>query len=72
MAFGIAVWLLGDVRQRGPGAERVEGPFDESLVSLGSVVGDLVRQQEHARLEQGIRQLRHRQRVPIPVGWMSR
>lgn len=47
-----------------PGAGGTE-PFEESLVSPGSVADDLVRREEHARLELGIRQLPDHQRVPL-------
>ena len=51
--------------QRRPGVGGAERPFEESLVSTGSVADDLVRREEHARLEHGIRQLPDHQRVPL-------
>ena len=51
--------------QRRPDAEGVRLPFEESLVAPGSAAEDLVRREEHARLERGIRQLPDHQRVPL-------
>lgn len=51
--------------QRRPGAGDAERPFEESLISHGSVADDLVRQEHYARLENGIRQLPDHQRVPL-------
>ena len=41
------------------------GPFEDSIASAGTQTEDLLRKEEHARLERGIRSLPRHQRVPI-------
>ena len=51
--------------QRRPGAEGPDPALEEALVASGSIADDLVRREQHARLEQGIRRLPDHQRVAL-------